>query len=52
MRRIALGRMRGMATPPGMSEATFADGLAEMRSAVGADWVFTTPEDLHTYRDF
>ena len=41
-----------MATPPGMSEATFADGLAEMRSAVGADWVFTTPEDLHTYRDF
>ncbi len=41
-----------MTTPRGISAATFADGLAEMRSAVGAEWVFTDPEDLNTYRDF
>lgn len=41
-----------MAVPPRVSAAVFADGLAEMRSTVGADWVFTTDEDLHTYRDF
>src|SRR5690554_2873868 len=41
-----------MTVPQGISPATFADGLAEMRSAVGGEWVFTTPEDLHTYRDF
>jgi 4-cresol dehydrogenase (hydroxylating) len=41
-----------MMTPQGISAATFADGLAEMRSAVGAEWVFTDTEDLHTYRDF
>src|SRR5690606_27531144 len=37
---------------PGVSAATFADALAEMRSAVGEEWVFTAPEDLNTYRDF
>lgn len=41
-----------MTVPKGITASVFADGLAEMRSAVGADWVFTTPEDLHTYRDF
>ncbi len=41
-----------MGLPGGVSAATFADGLAEMRSAVGAEWVFDAPEDLHTYRDF
>ncbi len=41
-----------MTVPQDISPATFADGLAEMRSAVGGEWVFTTPEDLHTYRDF
>jgi 4-cresol dehydrogenase (hydroxylating) len=39
-------------TPPGISEAVFADFLSEMRSALGAEWVFTEEEDLHTYRDF
>ena len=41
-----------MAVPSGMNAQTFADGLAEMRSAVGDGWVFTAPEDLNTYRDF
>lgn len=41
-----------MTVPQGVSPATFADGLAEMRSAVGEEWVFTAPEDLNTYRDF
>jgi len=41
-----------MITPPGLSAATFADGLAEMRSAVGGEWVFTEEADLHAYRDF
>lgn len=41
-----------MTTPPGMDAATFADGLAAMRSAVGEEWVFDQPADLNTYRDF
>src|SRR5688572_8351204 len=41
-----------MSTPQGISAQVFADGLAEMRSAVGAEWVFTSAEDMHTYRDF
>ena len=41
-----------MTTPPGLSAETFADGLAEMRSAVGDEWVFTEEADLNTYRDF
>ncbi len=41
-----------MATPPGMTETAFADGLAAMRSAVGNEWVFDQPADLNTYRDF
>ncbi len=41
-----------MTTPPGMTDADFADGLGAMRSAVGADWVFDQPADLNTYRDF
>jgi 4-cresol dehydrogenase (hydroxylating) len=41
-----------MAGLPNASEAVFADGLAEMRSVVGAEWVFDAPEDLNTYRDF
>lgn len=38
--------------PPGLDAATFADGLAAMRSAVGDEWVFDQPADLNTYRDF
>ncbi|RIV81073.1 FAD-binding oxidoreductase [Aurantiacibacter xanthus] len=35
-----------------MSAADFADGLAQMRSIVGPEWVFDQPADLNTYRDF
>jgi FAD/FMN-containing dehydrogenase len=41
-----------MVTPPGMTAAVFADGLAQMRSVVGDEWVFDQPADLNTYRDF
>lgn len=41
-----------MTIPQGMSAAIFEDGLAAMRSIVGAEWVFTSDEDMHTYRDF
>lgn len=41
-----------MRTPPGISAATFADGIAEMKSAVGEEWVFTSDPDVDTYRDF
>jgi 4-cresol dehydrogenase (hydroxylating) len=37
--------------PPGVSERDFESALREFRSAVGDDWVFTTDEDLHAYRD-
>lgn len=41
-----------MVTPNTMTEADFADGLEEMRSIVGSEWVFDQPADLNTYRDF
>lgn len=41
-----------MRTPEGVSATTFADGLAEMTAAVGAEWVFTTDPDVDIYRDF
>ncbi len=37
--------------PPGISAATFAEAVKEFQAAVGADWVFTSEEDLDTYRD-
>ncbi len=40
-----------MTLPPGLSEADFAQALAELRQAVGAEWVFSSAEDLHAYRD-
>jgi 4-cresol dehydrogenase (hydroxylating) len=41
-----------MRTPPGVSAKVFADALKEFRSAVGAEWVFTSDADLNLYRDF
>jgi (+)-pinoresinol hydroxylase len=41
-----------MTVPPGVSEQDFAAGLDEFRRAVGADWVFTSDEDVALYRDF
>ncbi len=40
-----------MRKPQHVSDAVFADGLAQMRSAVGAEWVFTSDPDLDLYRD-
>ncbi|HEY8519273.1 MAG TPA: FAD-binding oxidoreductase [Gammaproteobacteria bacterium] len=40
-----------MAAPPGVSERDFATVLDEFRAAVGAEWVFTSDEDLALYRD-
>ena len=34
--------------PPGISAATFAEAVKEFQGAVGADWVFTSEEDLDT----
>ena len=40
-----------MATPPGVSESDFSAALSEFERAVGADWVFTSDEDIRLYRD-
>ncbi len=40
-----------MRVPPGVNAADFADALAGFRAVVGADWVFTSDEDLEPYRD-
>lgn len=37
--------------PPDLDAARFAEALAEMRSAIGPDWVFASEEDLGPYRD-
>ena len=40
-----------MAAPPGISDRDFARALDELRNAVGAEWVFTSDEDVNLYRD-
>jgi FAD/FMN-containing dehydrogenase len=40
-----------MVLPPNVSEADFNSALGEFRSAVGADWVFSSDEDVALYRD-
>jgi (+)-pinoresinol hydroxylase len=40
-----------MATPPNVSTADFNRALTAWRGAVGAEWVFTSPEDVAMYRD-
>ena len=40
-----------MSVPPGVSERDFERALARFRSVVGADWVFTSDEDVALYRD-
>jgi FAD/FMN-containing dehydrogenase len=37
--------------PPGVRSGDFNKALAAWRSAVGADWVFTSAEDVGLYRD-
>ena len=40
-----------MALPPNVSATDFNAALRAWRDAVGADWVFTSPEDVALYRD-
>jgi len=40
-----------MNLPPGISQRDFDAALQAFRQAVGTDWVFTSEEDLHLYRD-
>jgi FAD/FMN-containing dehydrogenase len=37
--------------PPGVSADNFAAAIAEFETAVGKDWVLTSDEDIHPYRD-
>lgn len=40
-----------MALPPNLTEAEFSAALNEFSAAVGADWVFSSDEDVALYRD-
>jgi (+)-pinoresinol hydroxylase len=40
-----------MRTPPGVSPADFSAALAQFEKAVGHEWVFTSDDDMETYRD-
>lgn len=40
-----------MTTPPGLSPERFKAALRRLRETVGADAVFTSPDDLATYKD-
>jgi (+)-pinoresinol hydroxylase len=40
-----------MMLPPGVSRADFTKVLNQWRGTVGADWVFTSAEDVGLYRD-
>jgi len=40
-----------MRIPPGVSPADFSAALAQLENAVGKAWVFTSDEDMETYRD-
>ncbi len=41
-----------MRVPPGVTASDFAAAIKQFQAIVGADWVFTSDEDLNTYRDF
>ena len=40
-----------MRIPPGVSAADFQSAVREFQAAVGAEWVFTSDEDVDLYRD-
>jgi FAD/FMN-containing dehydrogenase len=40
-----------MTTPPGVSSSDFAAAIRQFADAVGEQWVFTSDEDVSTYRD-
>ena len=37
--------------PPGVTAGSFSDALAQFADAIGAEWVFSTDEDVDLYRD-
>ena len=37
--------------PPGVSAESFASAIREFQDAVGREWVFTSDDDLYSYRD-
>ena len=37
--------------PPGVSAESFQSAIREFQDAIGRDWVFTSDDDLHSYRD-
>ena len=37
--------------PPRVSTEQFASAITQFKEAVGPDWVFTSDEDIHPYRD-
>ncbi len=37
--------------PPGVSAESFASAITRFKDAIGSDWVFTSDEDIHPYRD-
>jgi FAD/FMN-containing dehydrogenase len=37
--------------PPGVSAENFAAALKEFEATVGKEWVLTSDEDIHPYRD-
>jgi (+)-pinoresinol hydroxylase len=40
-----------MRIPPGVSSADFSAALAQLENSVGKEWVFTSDQDMNTYRD-
>jgi FAD/FMN-containing dehydrogenase len=40
-----------MRTPPGVKPADFANAIKQLSGVVGEQWVFTSDEDVNTYRD-
>jgi len=40
-----------MKPPPGVSDADFAAALQQFSGVVGSQWVFTSDEDVGTYKD-
>jgi 4-cresol dehydrogenase (hydroxylating) len=40
-----------ISVPPGVSDADFAEAVRQWTDAIGAQWVFTAPEDVALYRD-
>ena len=40
-----------MRVPPGVSPRDFDDALKKFEEALGKEWVFTSDDDINTYRD-